>query len=134
MWVAIATAARKRRNISKTILYQIVIISSILVVLDLLTGWHKWSINYGIPAMSLFGVLTIAVIAMIMYRSIEDYVIYLIMNGLFALIPLIFVLTGFVDVQWPSVVSILLSVISLSGTMLFSGIDTLSELKKRLHI
>ena len=134
MWASIVAAVRKHRNISKTVLYQVVIISCVIVLLDWMTGWRRWSVDYGIPALFLFGIITIAIIAVIMHERIEDYIIYLFINTLFGVVPLIFVLTGFADVVWPSMVSVLVSIISLTGTLVFSGVDTISELKKRLHI
>lgn len=134
MWIAIIMAAYKQSNISKSILYQVVLLSVLATIADGVTGWHRWSIDYVIPAICLFGILTVAIIAIIMYRRIEDYYIYLIINGLLGIIPLVLVLFGIADVAWPALILFLISVVTLSGMTLFTGIDIKAELKKRFHI
>lgn len=134
IWVTVAMAAHKRSSFSKQILYEVVTLSIILAIFDWITGWHLWALDYVIPGLCVCAMVAISIMSIIMHHKIQDYVIYLIVNALFGFLPLIFILTGCVDVIWPSVVCIAVSLLSLSALVLFAGKDTRSELKKRLHI
>ena len=134
MWIILATAVKKRHNITKGILYMTVILSVCAGIIDYLTGFYRWSLNYVIPTLLLFTMLSIAILTRVLHSRPEDYLIYLIVNGLLGLMPLIFLLTGWATVQWPSLSCIMVSFLSLVGIFVFSKMDPKSELKKRLHI
>ena len=134
MWLIIAASVRKRSSPSKTIVIQAVLLSILLPAIDAFTGWHRWAIDYVIPVLMIFGMFASLVVSKIMGRRMEDYLIHLLVNGLLGLIPLIFVLTGWADVIWPSMISVGVSVLCVSALVLVGGRKTTDELKKRLHI
>lgn len=134
MWLLIAAAIRKRSSLSKTIVVQMVILSLALAAIDAFTGWHRWAIDFVIPILLIFCMFAILVISRILRWRMEDYLIHLVVNGLLGLIPLVFVLTGWADIIWPSLVSVAVSVLCFSALLLFAGRGTTSELKRRLHM
>lgn len=134
VWVTVAMAVRKRSSFCKRILYQVVTLSIVLVLFDWITGWHLWAVNYVVPGLCILAMLAIAIIAMVMHRRIENYIVYLVVTMIFGVFPLLFLLTGWADVTWPSVLSVALSVLSFTGMILFAGKDARVELKKRLHL
>ena len=134
MWLILATAIKKRHNITKGVLYLAVILCICVGVIDYLTGFYRWSVNYVIPVLFLFAMFAIVILARVLHSRPEDYLIYLIVNGLFGLIPLLFLLTGWATFRWPSLCCILVSFLSLAGIFVFSKMDPKAELKKRLHI
>ena len=105
-----------------------------VVIFDLMTGFHRWSFNYLIPALCSFSMIVIASIAATGHRSIENYIIYMVVSAVFSMVPVIFLLTGWTTVLWPTVLTAAASVIYLAALVLFIGKDTWSELKKRLHL
>lgn len=133
-WFAILVGTRRRSSFSKWLLYDVVALSLILLFVDWLTGWNLWAVDYAIPGLCVMGMAVITTIALVMYRRIQDYIIYLVVNAGFGLVPLVFILTGLADVIWPSVLCIALNLLLLSGLVLFAGKDTRTELKKRLHL
>lgn len=134
VWITVAMAIRKRSTFCKRILYQVVTLSVLLVLFDLFTGWYRWSVNFIIPGLCIFALISVAIIALVMHRRIENYIIYLFVTGLFGIFPLLFLVTGWATITWPSVVSIALSILSCSGLFLFEGNASWAELKKRLHM
>ena len=134
MWVVILTAIRRRGNLSKAIVTLAVVISLLLVLLDWRLGWRGWSVNYAIPVLMIFGTLGILVLSKLLGRKVSDYGIHLLVNGVFGLIPLVFVLLGWATVVLPSLVSVGVSVLSISALLLFSSRDAVAELKRRLHL
>lgn len=134
MWLTVITAVKKWQNIAKNILYQVVFTSVIVMILDRLLGWYKWSVNYVIPALCLFSMLAIFIIEKVKSHRVQEYGVYLIINGVFCLVPLLLLIFRVVSVPWPSMITVALSVILLSFVALFTGLNIRSELKRRLHL
>jgi hypothetical protein len=133
VWVSLITAINKRNNIPKNIVYQVMIISIALVIWDYMTKWKGWSIEYVIPVLCVFAMISMAIIPKILKLRIEDYILYLIIDGFFGIIPVVFILIGILDVIYPSLICVASSVISLSTILIFEGESMRDEMKKRLH-
>jgi len=134
VWVSLITAINKRNNIPKNIVYQVMIISIALVLWDYMTHWKGWSIEYVIPILCVFAMVSMAIIPKILKLRMEDYILYLIIDGVFGIIPLIFILVGISDVIYPSLICVASSIISLSTVLIFEGDSMRAEMKKRLHL
>lgn len=136
MWIGLATALRKRHNIPKTILWEVVLLSFFSVVLDLFAGehWMGWSVDYVIPSLCVFALLSMVVIAKILHLQVEDYMSYLMIGILFGILPIEFLLTKIVDVRYPSILCVASSVVFLSALVLFQGKTLRTEMRKKLHL
>ncbi len=132
-WLLLGTAIQKTNNIAKNILWQSALTSLLLILWDLFSGWHRWSVDYAIPAIYIAAMLGIAVVSQAMRLRGEDYIIYLLVDTLLGLIPLIFFLSGLADVGWLCVISVIISLLTLTSLFLFSDINLFQELKKRFH-
>jgi hypothetical protein len=75
-----------------------------------------------------------AIISKIRRFPIEDYILYIIIDGLFGVIPILFILFGLLDVLYPTVICIATSIISLSTIMIFEDKKLMAEIKRRLHV
>ena len=133
-WATVAQAIRKRSSFCKHVLYQVVTVGIVVVLFDLMTGFGHWSFNYVIPALCVFAMVVIAIIAAMGHRSISNYIIYMVVSAVFGLIPLLFLLPRWTTILWPTVLCAAVSVIYLAGLGLFVGRDTWQELHKRLHM
>lgn len=133
-WATIVQAVRKRSSFCKHILYQVVTIAAVVVVFDLMTGFHRWSFNYIIPALCTFAMLVVASIAAMGHRLIENYIIYMVVSAVFGIAQLVFLLPHWTTVLWPTVLTASASIIYLAALILFVGRDTMFELRKRLHM
>lgn len=134
MWVPLWTAIRKKGNLSKNILYQAVVLSVLITLWDIFTGWHRWSVNFVIPALCISAMLGIAIVGQVMHLHPEEYIVYLLIDIVFGAAPLVFFLTGLANVGWLCLISVVISVICLTTVCLFSPIDIRQELRKRLHL
>ena len=133
-WLSMTIAISKRRNIPKNILYQVVDISALAVIWDWCTGWRSWSIDYVIPISCTLAMLSMAIIAKVTNLQVKDYIIYLIIDGLFCIVPIIFIFTGVLNERLPSLICAAASVISLAALIVFEGDNMRGELKRRLHL
>ncbi len=134
MWLSLILVVRKRHNIAKEIMWQVTIISLLSIVWDWTTGWRNWSLEYLIPIISVSAMLVMYITAKAMKLSISDYVAYLLLIGLFGIIPILFILFDWVDVKYPSIICVAASAIFLSAVMIFHGESIIIELKKRMHV
>jgi hypothetical protein len=134
LWISTYFVIQKRANISKTITYQVVLISLFSVVWDALTGWIGWSIDYVIPITCVLAMVAVAIITKAKKVPIEDYMIYIVLVAFLGIIPIIFLITGIVNMIYPSLICIAFSIISLSALFVFAGPSIIAELKKRLHL
>lgn len=134
VWASLITLINQRKNIPKNIVYQIITISVIALIWDLLTSWRGWSINYVIPLVCIFAMISMAVISKIRKLHVEDYILYIIIDGLFGIVPIIFMIFGFLDVLYPSIICIATSVISLATIIIFEDKRLIAEIKRRLHV
>jgi len=134
VWVSLISAINKRNNIPKNIVYQVMIISIALVVWDYMTHWKGWSIEYIIPILCVFAMVSMAIIPKVLKLRIEDYILYLIIDAVFGVIPVAFILFGILNVVYPSLICVASSIISLSTVLIFEGDSMRAEMKKRFHL
>lgn len=134
MWLGILVAVRKRNNIAKTVLYQAIIILPLLLILDYLTGFYRWSVNFAIPSLLTASMLAILVIAFVSKYHERRCLIYILVNAIFAAVPILLLALGWVSIPWPSFGCIGVTVLSVAAMVLFARVNTINELKRRLHL
>lgn len=134
MWLSMFFILRKKNNIPKTILWQVVLISLLSVLWDYSIGWHGWSLDYVIPSICFAAMIIIAITAKLLKIGVGDMIIYFLLDGIFGFIPIIFIIFGGLNVLFPSVICVATSAINLSAIILLEGDNIKTELKKRMHI
>lgn len=133
-WFNVAFAVRKRSNILKNIMYQLVTISLTAIFWDVITGWNQWSITYFFPILLSVSVFAMAIVAFVMKQYIEDQIIYFCIDSSLGIIPLVCLLLGCLEVVLPAVISVAVCVITMAALLVFQGDILKNELKKRLHV
>lgn len=134
LWVSLAIGVRKRKNIPKNMMYQVVVLSLLGVGWDLLTGWRGWSLDYLFPIVCMCAMLTFSILYRVLHMHLSDVLIYLILDAFFGILPVVFFFTGLLRVPYPSLICAASSVISLSVLLLFEGESLAAELRRRLHV
>lgn len=134
MWVSLAIAVNKRRNIPKNLLYQVVVLSLAAVLWDYITGWRGWSLDFAVPTICIAAMIVISIIAKVMNMKLEMFIIYIIIDAIFGIVPAIFLIIGNLRYTLPSLICVGVSVISLIGFFIFEGERMVTELKRRLHL
>lgn len=133
-WLTFAVIIKKRGNIPKAILWQVGLVSALAYAWDRWTGMIGWSLDYVMPILCTCAMIAMSVIARIIRLRIQDYILYLVLDILFGLVPLILLLHGMLHVVYPSAVCIAASVIFLAALLLFEGTAFKDELIRRLHL
>lgn len=134
MWVGLFIIYKKRKNVPKTVLYQVVVAMAIVILWDYLTGWHHWSIDYVLPIVCAAAMLVMVIVPWFMPRYMGDRVVYVLLDGLLCAIPTILWLTGNVHVFVPSLVCMIVGIVSIILILILERRRAFVELKRRLHI
>jgi len=134
LWISLLSAISKHKNILKYLLYQSIIISLFSMFLDYFTGRHGWAITFVIPVVFTLAMIVMYMLSKILRLQAGEYMIYLLLDALFGIIPILFLVTDSVKYTMPSFICIMVSLISVMALIIFEGRAMLSELKRRLHI
>lgn len=134
IWVSLAVVIKQRHNIPKSITWQVAIIVLLAIFWDHWIGYKGWSLDFVLPITCVAAMIVMSVTAKIMNLAIRDFIIYLLLDGLFGILPVIFLALNIITVKYPSIVCVTVSVISLTAVILFKGEEILEELNKRMHV
>ena len=134
LWVSLMLALKSRRHLPRAIFWEVLLIAVLAGIWDASTGFYGWSIAYVIPILFSGAIVMIRILASILKMAINDYIVYLIINGILGIIPLIFILTDILPVVIPSMICVSISLISLGILFIFDRRDLIEELQRRAHI
>ncbi|MDQ0174928.1 DUF6320 domain-containing protein [Bacillus chungangensis] len=110
-----------KKHIANKILLQVVGMSSMLFLIDMLCGFHKWSVNIVIPILVIAATLLITVIIGIKKIRWYEYVKYIMVMIFLGFIPIILYLIGISNSIWASAITALYALLTLTGMFLFSA-------------
>lgn len=131
-WVAVLNLIQTRNSLGG-IARSTFFLSFVLILIDYLYSFMRWSINYAIPALFLASILAVIVLSVIRGKSLADFALYMLIVSAFALIPFLFILARLATVTWPSFICSFSGVLSLLGVFIIADKETLDEIKRRFH-
>lgn len=134
MWLSLIVIIRKGHNIAKSIVWHVTILSALSIIWDWRIGWRGWSLDYVIPIVCVSAMFIMYVMAKITQLSVRDYIVYFLLDGLLGIIPILFIVFNWINVVYPSIICVAVSIIFLSAILLFQGENIKAELDKRMHI
>lgn len=132
-WLLVAHTILQRRHVGLKILVQLIAVSAIIIMIDQLSGWHRWSTNYVIPFLIIGSAISINIAVSTTEMRWPDYSIYQIIIMVVGLVPLIVYLFGGATVLWTNVAAAFVSFVIFIALMIFKDKKFKQELKKRFH-
>lgn len=133
-WATLSLALKSRKHLPRAIFWEVLFIAVLAAIWDVSTGSHGWSIDYVIPILFTGAIITTRIVATILKMAINDYIVYLIINGVLGIIPLIFILTHILNVTIPSMICVSICAISLGMLFIFDRRQLMEEIYRRTHI
>ena len=134
MWILTAVAFKKRRNLLKNTLWQMVLLWGVFLFWDFFTGYRGWSLEYAVPIVILVVFPVLTVIVKIMKLPVSYYMIYYILACFAGILQMIFLVTGVEKVKAPSVLCGAVSALVLEGLITFQWKNFWDEVKKKVHM
>lgn len=132
-WVAVRNTFISKTHSGGKTLFQFLSLSVLLLILDICGGFSKWSTNYVIPFLSLAATFIITLMAIAKKSLWHEYIGYLLATFFISLCPLLFFAFRLSTVLWTSVVSIIYSLLTIVGLIIFSDRNFKEEMKKRFY-
>lgn len=133
-WLFVMVGYKKRRNLLKNGMWQLLLLSVAGLLWDLMTGWRGWSVDFLIPLGSLVILAAMLVVAKVCRLEENEYLFYLVQIGVFGCIPGILLAVGAVQIRYPSLICSGVSILLLAGMVVFRGRSLLREIKKKFRV
>lgn len=133
-WILAAVGYKKRRNLLKNSMWQLLIVTALGLIWDYYTGWHGWSVDFVLPISNIAVFAFIAVLAKFYRLEEVEYLFYLVQASVFGLIPWILLVVGVVHIPYPSVICGGIGCLSLIWLFLFRGEALLQEIHKKFRL
>ena len=135
MWLASSIGFFKRYNLLKNAMWQLVIMTNVSILWDWFTGWRGWSVDFVMPIVSVAILLFMFVVAIVQKWPAKEYMSYLVMASIYGLVvPLLLLVFGAVQLQWPSLIGIVVCFLFLMGILLFKWKEFREEMGKKFHV
>ncbi len=133
-WIDVIATMYLRNNLIKVITFEVIVAIVVDYYIDIKTGFHGWSINWMIP-MTLIGLaIATIVIAMVLKLRLDEYILYIVLDFVMALIQIIFIRNGMNSFPWPAVASIITYMIIIAALVIFRFRDLKNASEKMFNI
>lgn len=134
-WLVFVTGFKKRHNLLKNGMWEMMLITVGCVLWDIGTKWKGWSVGYVFP-IAVICIITFMLTAIRVQKlKAKDYMIYLLMAGSYGMtVPFIFLLTRVVTNTIPSLLCVMFSFLLLVALIIFKKEEVLQEIHKKFHI
>lgn len=134
LWISLSAAIIQRRHIFAAITWELFFITGALVLWDVCMGWKGWSLDYVIPIDCIASMLSMVIISKFLKTPVEDRLIYLALDAVYGIVPMIFIFTGCLNTIYPSAVCSSASLISIAAILLFEGKTIKEQFLKKFHL
>lgn len=135
MWLALLVGFRKRNNLLKNAIWQLLVVTIGCFIWDFATGWRGWSVNYVLPIACMIIELSMLAISRIQRHSAREYMIYYVMATCYGMfLPLILLFVKVSTITWLDIVCVGISFLFLAALPIFKGKEFKEEMQKKFHI
>lgn len=133
-WILVGNTILSKSHTGVRILLQLVGISFVVLIFDIISGNLNWALNFVIPLLTIAAILLITINVHVKRMLWREYLLYQFIMILIGLVPIVLFLFGVIDVLWPSAAAVFSAVITFISMMIFSDKEFKNELAKRFHI
>lgn len=119
--------------IARTLWRNYFFLALVLLIIDLSTGFQRWSLNFAIPFLGIGTGLVMTLWSVKNKSMWRDDIGYILLILSINIIPLLLFFVKGVNVLWPSVACLIYGSLTILGLFIFSGKRLLYELQKRFH-
>lgn len=133
-WLIAVMAFKKRWNLLKNSMWQLLMVSGLSVLWDLFTGRNGWSVDFVIPIASLATLVFMMVTVKVQHLEESEYLFYFLLASGFGYIPLILLLCNVVTITLPSVICVGVSLLFSAGLFIFRRKHMLREIRKKFRL
>lgn len=115
--------------------FSLVVLAIVLLLgIDFLTGYRKWSLDYVLPAGILAMDLVLLVLTLANRKGWQSYLIPQLLMIILSLIPVVLIETGVIHFPYLVWMALAASVFLFLGTLILGDQRARTELKRRFHV
>jgi hypothetical protein len=133
-WITVRYSIQNNTNRAAKILVQTIAGMGLCLLIDIVTGYHGWSINYVIPAIILVAYFAIVVLMIVNFMSWQSYLLFQITLVLFSVILVGLYFLNIITEPVVSFVTVGITLVIFVGTIVFGDKKAKTELIRRFHI
>ena len=134
VWLLIRHTMLSQAHLGAKIIGQVFGLSGMLVMVNMVEGSQRWSLNYVFPFIVILATLLITIIVLIKKMRWKEYVGFTLAVILLGYLPLLLYLLGISQVLWAAAISALYAFLTLVGMILFSDKSLKNEIIRRFHL
>ena len=134
LWISAMNVLKYTPNPASITLCQLFSISGVVFLIDYLTGYSRWSVNYVIPFLVMAAALGITLMILIKPVKYRAYIIYLLVIAVLGVLSVLLWIFGYSDIEWPVVSAAWISAVCFFIMLVFLYRRTKNELSKRFHV
>lgn len=134
-WVVFVAGFKKRHNLLKNGMWEMLLITVGCVLWDVATNWKGWSIGYVFPIAIICIIGFMLTTIKIQKLNTKEYIVYLLMAGTYGtIVPFVFLLTNIVKNTILSLICVMFSFLLLVALVIFKKEEVMQEMHKKFHI
>jgi len=133
-WVTVITSIRSNINIVRETIIQLVAISVICFVIDWITKYRNWSIDYAIPITIITANTIVFLLTIINHKKHAKYFRYEIIVFLLSLFPGITMILKWNNKFILPIISLGINLLTLFNVLIVCRKEIITELKKIFHM
>ncbi|PCG20605.1 DUF6320 domain-containing protein, partial [Brachyspira sp. G79] len=118
--------------IRQKLLIEFFILTPLIIIIDIFTGFHKWSLNYAVSFLSLALNIAMLLIAVIDRKYFNEYVSYIISSSFISMLMISLPLFNFYYLS--SLLAFSFAIIVILTMIILFNADFISSLKKIFHL
>ncbi len=132
-WLLIRHTFLSKVHLGQKIIVQVLGLTGMLLILNMLEGGSRWSVNYIFPFLIIgatFLITLIVVVKKMLWKEFVGFIIALILLGF---LPLLLYVIGVSQILWAAATSELYAFLTFSGMIIFSDKGFKNEMLRRFH-
>ena len=123
-----------RNNLIKVITWEVVVAILVDIYIDQKTGFYGWSLMWMVPSTLIGLAIATVITAKILKLRTDEYILYLVLDLVMALLQIIFIVNGLNKNTWPAVISIMVYLIIFVALIMFRFRDLKNASEKMFNI
>lgn len=134
VWVTVLYSIRKNINIAAHVLIQTIAISILVVLLDKIIGFRKWSLEIAFPIVIGVSNITIFILTIVSRKKYFRYALYQFCIFCISIIPVVLYFSGVTKYFLPMTICSGIALFTFINTIILCGRDLKQELVRLFHI
>ena len=134
IWITTIYSINRNINIAAHVLIQTIAISLLMIYVDYVLGFKKWSLSIGVPIVMIISNITMLILTIVSYKKYIRYAIYQLILFLINFIPVILIIENIIEFKILTYISIGFQILSFLISLILCGRDLKDTIIRNFHM